>query len=495
MSNLSLRSDLHPADEAGSQTVLDATIGLVRRRWRLALGVFVLAMVVAVAVIVSLPKQYQSTARFLVKNARQRLVVGPTEQAIIAYREEVPEETMNTELELLRSRDVLAQVVNALKLHEAYLPQVGSPAQALEFAINDLANGLAAETLRKTNLIQVTYSSQDPQHASHVLQNLADVYLARHLAIHSSAGAYDLFRQQAEEVDLELREAERELAALAESANLVKPELQVEEALGSYTDAEIKYAALMADIREMTARVRTAEQKKLEIPQRHRTAVRNLPNQYSTERLNTLIVELTNRRTQLLTKFNPDDRLVKEVEQQIADTRQALAETEALSVDEVSSDVNPAWQLLDVESLNAQMALSGLVNKAAEMRQQMERFKRQAQLISEARPRYEALARRVEQLQATYELYVKKQEEARIAQTLDNEHIANVVLAQAPFAATVPSSPDMRIALIIAISVASVLSACAVIAAEQLRAAALALRRRRDEMTVGDDRSAAAALP
>ncbi|MNC87617.1 hypothetical protein D3C83_33530 [compost metagenome] len=68
------------------------------------------------------------------------------------------------------------------------------------------------------------------------------------------------------------------------------------------------------------------------------------------------------------------------------------------------------------------------------------------------------------------------------------------MLVQAPFAATVPSSPDVRVAAIIAISVASVLAAGAVIAAEQLRAVAVAVRRRRDTRVVAADGSAAAVL-
>src|SRR5258708_36711297 len=54
------------------------------------------------------------------------------------------------------------------------------------------------------------------------------------------------------------------------------------------------------------------------------TQVRTIPNQLLVERLNTMLVELENKRTDLVAKFHPDNRLVKQVEQQIANTRATL---------------------------------------------------------------------------------------------------------------------------------------------------------------------------
>jgi uncharacterized protein involved in exopolysaccharide biosynthesis len=466
-------------------SILEHCLGLIRRRWQLALAVWVTVMAAAVVVLWMLPRQFQSTARFLVKNARQELLVGPRESTATVYTDTVPEEVMNTELELLRSRDVIAEVVRKLHLDEVYIANGKSPAEAVDIAIHDLAGGLAAETLRKTNLIQISFMAPDPQLSNTIVRQIADVYLATHLALHSTPGTYELFKSQGEDANHELRQAEEEQATLARTSNLVLPEKQKEQALGSFADVEIQYAALSAQIHEMAARVQAAERKKLEIPQRLQTAVRILPNQYSTERLNTMLVDLGNRRTQLLTKFNADDRLVLELEQQIADTTAALKSVSELSATEESSGVNPAWQELESQSLKAQLELAGLTSKAAEVRKQIEMFKQQAQEIAEAGPRYEVLIRKVALAQEKYELYAKKEEEARIAQALDRERISNVVLAQAPYVASIPSSPDVRMGLVGGATIASILAACAVLAAEHLAATFVYARRRR---TVGVER-------
>ena len=56
---------------------------------------------------------------------------------------------------------------------------------------------LVSGTIRKTNLVQVSYLSQRPELAASVVQQVTDAYLAAHLAVHSSPGTYELFKTQA----------------------------------------------------------------------------------------------------------------------------------------------------------------------------------------------------------------------------------------------------------------------------------------------------------
>ena len=61
-------------------------------------------------------------------------------------------------------------------------------------------------------------------------------------------------------------------------------------------------------MKDITERITKLEQQLGALPARIATQSRALPNQYSIERLSTMLVELRNKRTQLLTKLRPDDR-------------------------------------------------------------------------------------------------------------------------------------------------------------------------------------------
>ena len=90
------------------------------------------------------------------------------------------------------------------------------------------------------------------------------------------------------------------------------------------------------------------------------TQSKQLPNQYSAERLNTMMVELQNKRTQLLTKFRPDDRLVKEVDEQIRTTREALAQGRIRRPRSKKRPIlNPLRQTLETELSRARLDQSG----------------------------------------------------------------------------------------------------------------------------------------
>ena len=63
-------------------------------------------------------------------------------------------------------------------------------------------------------MIRVAYQAHDPQLAAAVLNRLTTLYLAKHLAVHRPAGAYQFFTEQAERFQQEARGAEAALAQL-----------------------------------------------------------------------------------------------------------------------------------------------------------------------------------------------------------------------------------------------------------------------------------------
>jgi uncharacterized protein involved in exopolysaccharide biosynthesis len=433
-------------------------MGFVRRRWLLMAVVWILAMACVAVALKYWPREYTSGAKFLVKTARQDLLVGPNESSASSYREGVSEEMLNTELELLRSWDILTQVVNELNLNQPFIDQGKPPEIATELATHSLFQTLNASTLRKTNVVQVSYTTRDPELAAAVVQHIADAYLAAHLTMHSSPGTYELFKAQAAEASTDLRSAEEELAMLARTSNLLVLDTQKQEALKMVGDLDTQLNTLNAEMREQQTRARIAELHQARTSQRVSTVRRNVPAQASVEHLHTMIVELTNKRTQALTRYQPTDRLVVEIDKQIADTSAALERAKKMDANEESTDINPSWQALDAERTKAQLAYAGLESRAQQLKLELAEQRARTLQIAEAGPRYEELTRKVAEARSRYDLYAKKEEEARITEVLDRQRISNVVLAQAPVVSRVPSKPNVRLGLVAGAILATVLA-------------------------------------
>lgn len=459
-------------------------VGFLRRHWMLMILVWILAMSLVALALYLWPRQYESNAKFLVKNARQELVVGPNDSTGTAAREQLSETVLNTELELLRSRDILARVVRELKLDRGLLEEGVDPAEAAERATRGLSGRLVAGTIRKTNIIQIGYTSRDPQLAATIVQHVADAYLAAHLAAHSSPGTYEMFQRQATDASLGLRQAETELAAMARSSNLVMLDEQKQEALKTVQSVETQLNALAAEAREQATRAQIAGVHMTIVPQRVPTTLRNIPNQSSVERLYTMVVDLRNKRTEALMKFNPTDRIITDLDKQIADTEGALKNARDMSANEESTGINPAWQQLEAEQAKARLQQAGLESKAQELRQELVRQRQRLLEITEAGPQYDELVRNVADAKSRYALFAKRQEEARIADVLDRQRISNVVLAQAPAVSHVPSKPNVRLGVVAGVIFSGVLAVGCAFAREFLSFELSRRRARSREMSV-----------
>ena len=141
--------------------------------------------------------------------------------------------------------------------------------------------------------------------------------------------------------------------------NVVSLTQQKEQTVQKLTDAKSRLLETKATLRELNERIAKLDQQLLTVRPRIVTQSRALPNQYSAEHLNTMIVELQNKRTQLLTKFRADDRLVKEVDQQIRTTRAALDKATGETATEQSTDLNPLRQTLETEQARARVDQAG----------------------------------------------------------------------------------------------------------------------------------------
>lgn len=161
------------------------------RRPKLVIFTFAGLLLATVLGTLLLPRDnYESTMKILVKRDRVDAAVSPGRDAAMPNPGEVTEEEINSEVELLKSRDLLEKVVVSCNLQDLPSSAIWSrlvPSAAtreadseqdsqkkISRAVATLENKLQIEPLKKTDMIQVTYSSADPQLAARVLRTLGE---------------------------------------------------------------------------------------------------------------------------------------------------------------------------------------------------------------------------------------------------------------------------------------------------------------------------------
>jgi len=455
--------------------------GVIFRHKLLICATFLLVAVGSGVMAFLVPNEYESRMKILVKNTRSDVPITPertTGSASTPFINEVSENQVNSEIELLTSEDLLKQVVTECGLYKSdssLLARLGlkevnrTQAAQVEEASRRLAKDLVITPVKKANIIDVKYSSSSPATAAAVLRKVQDLYLEKHLKLHRPPGTYDFFKTKADEYEGELQAAEKERSSFQQSMNVISLTQQKEQTVQKLAEAKSRLMETRAYLREVTDRIAKVEQQLQNLQPRIVTQSRTLPNQYSAERLNTLIVELQNRRTQLLTKFRPDDRLVKEVDQQIKTTRAALEKASNEIATEQSTGLNPLRQTLETELARGRVDQAGAEGRQEMLAGQVGQYEAQLSRLEDSTAAYEDLNRKVKQSEESYQLYKQKEEEARITDELDENKITNVSVAEAPAQPQLPVRPNRLLNLILGLVLGALLSIGSVFIVELMR--------------------------
>lgn len=449
-----------------SLSLRGTTATLFRKKW-LVLATFLTACIAAGLFALLLPDKYESRMKLLVRNMRADAPVSAGND-VVADRNEVSESQIVSEIELLKSRDLLETLVKNLNLAHSESNAVPTD-KDVEKAVLKLEKDLQITPVKKANIIEVTYTSSSPENAALVLKQLSELYLEKHLQVHHPPGAYDFFKNQADTHQQELRGSESRLSAFQQQKNVVAIQQQKEMILAKLVEANSKLKDLNGSIQETDKRIIELQNQLGGMERRVVTQSRTLPNQFSAERLNTMLVELRNRRIQLLAKFQPTDRLVREVDEQILETTEALKKATQSTAVEQATDLNPLRQLLESDLTKAKVDQQGRVALRSNLSAQARQYQDQLAGLEKATTRHNDLTRQVKQAEDNYQLYAKKEEESRINDALDKQKISNVSVAEAP---TVPRSPNKNnraLAMVMGLGLGLMISFGSAFASELLR--------------------------
>lgn len=427
------------------------------------LGIF--GMTAAISLL--LPKQYESSMKVLVKSERADLVVSPEANPAAAPRGEVTESQINSEIELLTSSELLADVVNRCQL--AKERKDDGREIAVEKAIRQLRKNLKIAPARKADIINVAFTADSPKRAASVLSQLATSYLEMHLRVHRTAGTQDFFRNQTDRYASDLKTYETQLNDFRKRNNLVSIGQQKDLIVRKLLDSRSDFQQADTAWREASKQVEDLERQLNGQTQRVVTQNRTAPNQYSVERLNTMLAELRNRRSQSLMKFRADDRTVVEIDEEIANTQAALDSAKKLASTEQVTDLNPAYTAIERSLGEAQIRRNALAVRRDSLGATSAGYRNQLAHLETETGDYDSLARGAKKAEENYLLYARKQEEARIANSLDQQKVANVSLAEAPVEHLLPTKPNLGLNLLIGAALAIFASLAAVFGLEYLR--------------------------
>jgi uncharacterized protein involved in exopolysaccharide biosynthesis len=188
------------------------------------------------------PPSYEASSSVVIRSRNYQNLLFPeprgTGDATMFIK---PQEEINTEIEIIRSRPVLSRVVEALQLHipkqvldaglsgasrdllrsglsalrkslaKLGLGQDPSEKNAFEAAVTRLGEQLRVEPAIDSQIIRIIYRDRDPVTASQVVNRVAEEYLHQHLAINLNREENTFYDEQINKLEGDLTGLQQEL--------------------------------------------------------------------------------------------------------------------------------------------------------------------------------------------------------------------------------------------------------------------------------------------
>ncbi len=431
-------------------TLRDLVSPLFRHR-RLATFCFLGFLVCSIAAAVLLSRKYESKMEILVNRERlDPVVTTESTTQLPQMAPQVTEEEINSEVELLQSRDVLEKVVLACGLQNAssdswfsnswfskLLPGHDKGSE-VDRAVETLGKQLKVKIVPKTNLINVSYRSKDPKLAFEVLNNLANLYLEKHVAVHRPAGSYEFFTKEADRYREALQESEARLASFDTQEGLVAPDeertnmgLKLADSIASLHTAQQSIAADERRIHDVQSQMRAT-------PQRSTTQQVSNSADLLLQQLQGNLLSAQVNRGQLLMKYDPSYPLVQQIDQQIKQTQTAIEEAEKTKYVNQTTDRDPTYEFLREDMAKTQADLASQKATSTALDRSISTIREKMVELDQKALKQADLVRENKANEANYLLYLSKREQERTSDALDKKRIANVALAIPP---AIPALP------------------------------------------------------
>jgi len=424
-----------------------------------------------------LSDRYEARMEILVEQGQLRraepvVTSGPNAQPIVAEPSVNGDEALNSEIALLRSESVLLQVVTTCGLDarpglwgrmrdglwagatnwglERWLRGVAfvvpvlrqpSKEERTAAALRLLASKLRIEVLKMSDIISVTYRSDDPQLAAQVLNTLGAAYLKEHALAHHPPGDLQFFQKETEQAHAQMDQAEQKLVNFTHQGGVASGQVQLDDALRRLSDVQARQSETRTSMAGTEQRLRTLLSQSKVIPQRQTTQLKMSDSAILLQQLKSSLLNLQMRRTELLTKYEPSYPLVQEVDRQIAEAQAALNEAEKSQVQERTTDRDPTFEMVREDLTRSTAELATLKAQDTSLAKEEASDQARAEWLQQQATQQQDLMRDAKSAEGNYLLLLQKQEEARISNQLDQERILNVSIVQPALAPVLPVHP------------------------------------------------------
>ncbi len=387
---------------------------------------------------------YEASAQILVKMGRENLYVPASGKTnpIINYNNDYQ---INSEIELLKSRSLAEDAMKSLGPKTIY-KNLNDTDGILKFQ-----KSLSIEGIKKSDVIAVSFKHEDPKMAATIVNTLASAYLDQHLLVHKNPKSFNFFEEQSQVLKSKLEQAEERLKSFKKQNNVTALGEEQTLLLRQIADLRAELNRTLSQEVETKNRIFKLRQQMDKTPETIPQGEEVDHNPFLINTLEAKLVELELKEGELLVKYTPQSRLVKNVKKEIKIVREKLAQQETKRYGKTSTGLNTTYQRLKEELFRNQVESKALAGKKEIQNTQLADYQSKLDQLNQMEVEHNQLQQTVDVDRQNYRLYLTKFEESRISDAMDNKKIVNVSLIEPALPPLKPVSPKVLLNIVLSI--------------------------------------------
>jgi uncharacterized protein involved in exopolysaccharide biosynthesis len=379
----------------------------------------------------TLTPYYEATTRLLVKTGREFQTRSDPNQPIASVPSTTKLEIVNSEIQIMTSRDLVEAVVNKIGAQKLY------PGSAnVDAAIRSFEGDFKASPVEQTDVIAASYKNANHDVAVAALAATVELYQQKHAEMFADP-RYKFLEQQTQQYQDQLDAVIKKEADLRNAKSLFDVESQRSKLL----DDRAATAAIIGQLKSQS--IDAHRRIEFLINQLKKTPVLIPAGQAQSdavEQAKARLLDLQVKQLQLKERYVGDVKPLQDTQAEIAKLRDFVTRTDPINHKEWSQR-NTAYDDMVVALNRAQADAAPLDQQIALREKEAATIEARLRDLSEGATAVADFERERRVLEELVHTYRTRYEDARMNEDLDRERVVSVSIIQRPDAPAKPAGP------------------------------------------------------
>ena len=406
---------------------------MLKRRWLPGSLVFVTVLTLGIVANTMKKNVYEADAKIKFKKSSVNDTLSEVSKALGAFSPIAQEgNPIDTEAEVLRSVPLIKKTINDPELQL-------KDDDGEKLSVTDFLSNLKVGSIPATDILEVSYVSEDPVLAAKVVNTLVKNYLDNNLVVNKAevVSAKEFLQEQLPKVQESLRETETAIRQLKENNEFVAPDEDTRTLIEGLRELQAEIAKARGEMANADSQANYIRDK-LGLTSEQAvvlTTVSQAPEVRET------ISKLQNAESELAivqARFTPESPNVIELQEQVSSLKNLLGEqTIAIGGEQAKDIINKVktseiQQELTSELIQLEATNFGLRQQIASLTEIEQTRRGKIRRVPELEQKLRQLNRELDSLESTYKALWQQLQTVRIAESQDPGNVRVISNAVVP---------------------------------------------------------------